>query len=201
MATAQTLAAVNIPGIHHLPTVEDFADSQNVSSGFPKPDDQLELSNTTLKISGKLFMRNDVHDVFSIHLLHIHSKVPEGKFLYGIQVPPVSVEELATGPIHSHVFQLLPNGAFMPYEFQEGEAPSKAVKIPSLLDSSKDRTNTELLVGPKSALIMDTNDVFGFNPAQVTTGWFFQVEKDEIISCKGCDVYAPKNSTYEVFQD
>lgn len=30
MAAAQTLAAVDIPGIHHSPTVEDFADSRNV---------------------------------------------------------------------------------------------------------------------------------------------------------------------------
>ncbi|KAH6886812.1 hypothetical protein B0T10DRAFT_563048 [Thelonectria olida] len=93
-------------------------------------------------------------------------------------------------------FTYSPNGAFVPYEFQEGEAPSKAAKVPKvffkelaeflhlnnlaglvalrLLDGPMDRTNTELLVGPQSTLTMDTKDVLGIEPAQITTGWFFQ---------------------------
>jgi hypothetical protein len=164
MATAQTLTAVDIPGIHHLPTVEDFADSRNVyvslllrpvcglcastnsicsSNDLPQPEDQPEISDTTLKNLGELFVRHNAHDAFGIHLLHAHFQVPGGNVLYGIQVQvsgnsescwtrPVSAEELATKPIHGHVFHLQPNGAFVPYEFQEGEAPSNAVKTPKV---------------------------------------------------------------------
>ncbi|QPG95464.1 hypothetical protein C2857_000762 [Epichloe festucae Fl1] len=77
-------------------------------------------------------------------------------------------------------------GAFIPYEFQEGETPSKAAKIPrvfshelaefmhlnklaglvalSLLDDPGDRTNTELLVGPHCTLMMDTEVVLVLDP-------------------------------------
>lgn len=136
---------------------------------------------------------------------------------------PVPVRELAAKPIHGHVFQVQRNGTFVPYEFQEGEAPTKAAKVPKaffhefseflhlnnlaslialqLLDGPRDRTETELLVGPQSTLIMDTKDIIGFEPAQITTGWSFQVGDDGIISCKGNDVYAEKKHTHGVFQD
>ncbi|EXL39780.1 hypothetical protein FOCG_17632 [Fusarium oxysporum f. sp. radicis-lycopersici 26381] len=234
MATAQTLAVVDIPGLHHSPNAEDFADSRNVSNGLPQPEEQPEISDTTLKNLGELFVRHDAHDAFGIHLLHAHFQVPEGNVLYGIQVQvsgnsescwtkPVPAKELATKPIHGHVFHLQPNGAFVPYEFQEGEAPSKAAKVPKaffqelaeflhlnslaglvalqLLDGPRDRTKTELLVGPQGTLMMDTKDVLGFEPAQITTGWFFQVGEDGVISCKGNDVYAAKKNTHGVFQD
>ncbi|KAG5763955.1 hypothetical protein H9Q72_007972 [Fusarium xylarioides] len=185
------------------PTAEDFADSRNVSNGLPQPEEQPEISDTTLKNLGELFVRHDAHDAFGIHLLHAHFQVPEGNVLYGIQVQP--------------------NGAFVPYEFQEGEAPSKAAKVPKaffqelaeflhlnnlaglvalqLLDGPRDRTKTELLVGPQGTLMMDTKDALGFEPAQITTGWFFQVGEDGVISCKGNDVYAAKKNTHGVFQD
>ncbi|GAB0134124.1 hypothetical protein EsDP_00002508 [Epichloe bromicola] len=97
-------------------------------------------------------------------------------------------------------------GAFIPYEFQEGEAPSKATKIPrvfshelaefmhlnklaglvalSLLDGPGDRTNTELLVGSHCTLMMDTEDVLGLDPARIATGWSFQEGEKGVISRK-----------------
>ncbi|KAK6208632.1 hypothetical protein QIS74_12150 [Colletotrichum tabaci] len=183
---------------------------------------------------GELFVRHDAHGVFGICLLHAHFQVPECNVLYGIQVQvsgnaescwikPVPAKELTIKPIHGHVFHLQPNGAFAPYEFQEGEAPSNAAKVPKaffqelaeflhlknlaglvalqLLDGPRDRTQTELLVGPQDTLMMDTKDVLGFEPAQITTGWFFQVGEDGVISCKGNDVYVAKKNTHAVFQD
>lgn len=70
-----------------------------------------------------------------------------------------------------------------------------------LLDSLRDRTKTELLVGPQGILMMDTKDILGFEPVQIITGWSFKVGEDGIISCKGNDVYAPKKNTHGVFQD
>ncbi|KAI3316992.1 hypothetical protein HD806DRAFT_399658 [Xylariaceae sp. AK1471] len=234
MATAQTLTVVDIPGIHHLPTAKDFADSRDVCNVLPQPEDQPEISNPTLKKLGELFVRHDAYDTFGIHLLHTHFQVPKGNVLYGIQVQvsgisescwtkPIPANELATKPIHSHVFHLQPNGTFMPYEFQEGEVPYKAAKVSGaffqelaeflqlnnlaglialqLLDGPRDRTNTELLVGPQSTLMMNTKDILGLEPARITTGWFFQVGEDGIISCKGGDVYAPKKNAHAVFQD
>lgn len=49
--------------------------------------------------------------------------------------------------------------------------------------------------------MMDTKDILGFEPAQITTGWSFQVGEDGVISCKGNDVYAAKKDTHAVFQD
>ncbi|KAH7265481.1 uncharacterized protein BKA55DRAFT_685948 [Fusarium redolens] len=46
MATAQTLAVVDIPCLHHLPDAEDFADSRNVSNSLPQPDEQPEISGS-----------------------------------------------------------------------------------------------------------------------------------------------------------
>lgn len=187
-----------------------------------------------LKHLGELFVRHEAHDTFGIHLLHTHFLVPEGCVLYGTQVQvsgnsescwtkPVSVKELATKPIHGHVFHLQPNGTFVPYEFQEGEPPSKLASVSSaffqdlaeflhlnnladlvalqLLDGPRERTYTELLVGPQSTLMMDTKDVLGFEPAKITTGWLFQVGNDGVISCKGNNVYAAKKNTHGVFQD
>lgn len=181
MATVQTLTTVDIPGLHHLPDAEEFADSRNVYNSLPQPEEQPGISDTTFKDLGELFVRRDAYDSFGIHLLHAHFPVPEGNVLYGIQVQvsgnsescwtkPVSAKELAAMPIHGHVFHLQPNGAFVPYEFQEGEAPSKAAKVSKvffqeladylhlnnladlvalqLLDGPRDRTNTEILAGP-----------------------------------------------------
>ncbi|KND88466.1 hypothetical protein TOPH_06856 [Tolypocladium ophioglossoides CBS 100239] len=191
MATAQTLAAVDIPGIHHSPTDEDFADSRNVTwASF-------------------LFATTPIMPSVFISCMLI-SRSPRAMSYMGSKSR----------------FRAIPNppdGAFVPYEFQEGEAPSKAVKISKvffqelagflhfnnlaglvalqLLDGPRDRTNTELLVGPQSTLMMDTKDVLGLDPAQITTGWFFKVGEDGVISCKGGDVYAPKKNTHGVFQD
>ncbi|WQF89283.1 hypothetical protein CDEST_14297 [Colletotrichum destructivum] len=109
------------------------------------------------------------------------------------------------------------------HRFQEGEAPSNAAKVPKaffqelaeflhlknladlvalpLLDGPRDWTKTELLVGPQGTLMMDTKDVLGFESAQITTSWFFQVGDDGVISCKSNDVYAAKKNTHAVFQD
>ncbi|KAI0408044.1 hypothetical protein F4802DRAFT_447427 [Xylaria palmicola] len=109
-----------------------------------------------------------------------------------------------------------------PYEFLEGGTPSKTANIPKMfpqelaeilhihnlsglvalqvLDGPRDRTSTELLVGPQSTIMMDTKDILGFEPAQLTTDWFFHMGED-VISCKGNDVYAPKKNTHGVFQD
>ncbi|KAI0202829.1 hypothetical protein F4808DRAFT_467985 [Astrocystis sublimbata] len=197
MATAQTLVAVDIPGIHRSPTGEDFADSRNISNSLPQPEDQPEISDTVLTNLGELF-------------------IPEGNVLYGVQVQvsgnsescwtkPVPAKELATKPIHGHVFHLQPNGAFVPYEFQEGETPSKATKIPKAffqeLAEFLHQNNLAGLVGPQSTLMMDTKDVLGLEPAQMTTGWLFRVGEDGVISCKGNDIYAPKKNTHGVFQD
>ncbi|RYC58589.1 hypothetical protein CHU98_g7620 [Xylaria longipes] len=204
------------------------------SNSLPQPEDQPEISDTVLTNLGELFIRYNAHSVFSIHLLHAHFQIPKGNVLYKVQVQvsgnsescwtkPVPAKELATKPIHGHVFHLQPNTAFVPYEFQEGETPSKATKIPKaffqelaeflhqnnlaglvalqLLDGPSDRTSTELLVGPQSTLIMDTKDVLGLEPAQMTTGWLFRVGKDGVISCKGNNVYSPKKNTHGVFQD
>ncbi|KAI0487153.1 hypothetical protein F4859DRAFT_502388 [Xylaria cf. heliscus] len=223
MATAQTLAPFDIPGLHRSPNAEDFASSRDVANSLPQPEEQPDIFDTTLKNLGELFVRHGAHDAFGIHLLHSHFQVPKGKVLYRTQVQPISAKELTTKPIHGHVFSLQPNRAFVPYEFQEGEAPSNAAEVPKaffqklaefpqlnnlaglvalqVLDGPKDQTNTELLVGSQSTPIMNTKEVLGFRPAQITTGWSFQVGEDGIISCKGNDVYAPKKNTHRVFQD
>lgn len=70
-----------------------------------------------------------------------------------------------------------------------------------LLDGTSDDIMTELLVGPQSTLIIDINDVLGFELAKITTGWVFWVGEDGIISCKGNSVYAAKKNTHSVFVD
>lgn len=204
------------------------------ANSLPQPEEQPDIFDTTLKNLGELLVRHGAHDAFGIHLLHSHFQVPEGNVLYGTQVQvsgksescwtkSISAKELTTKPIRGHVFSLQPNGAFVPYEFQEGEAPPNAAKVPrtffqelaeflqlnnltglvalQVLDGPKDQTNTELLVGSQSTLMMNTKEVLGFGPAQITTGWSFQVGEGGIISCKGNDIYAPKKNTHGVFQD
>jgi hypothetical protein len=104
---------------------------------LPHPEEQAEVTDSTLKALGELFVRHRVQDIFGIHLLHSHFAVPEGTALLGIRfqvseasqacwTKPVSVEELATKSIHGHVFRLQSDRTFVPYEFQEGEAASEA---------------------------------------------------------------------------
>jgi hypothetical protein len=104
---------------------------------LPHPEEQAEVTDSTLKALGELFVRHRVRDIFGIHLLHSHFAVPEGTALLGIRfqvseasqacwTKPVSVEELATKSIHGHVFRLQSDRTFVPYEFQEGGAASEA---------------------------------------------------------------------------
>ncbi|PKS11380.1 hypothetical protein jhhlp_003142 [Lomentospora prolificans] len=86
---------------------------------------------------GELFVRHGVQDVFGVHLLHGHFIAPEGTVLLGTEAKlseqssacwtkPVLMAELASKAVHGHVFRLLSNGTFVPYELQEGEISSKA---------------------------------------------------------------------------
>lgn len=107
MATVQTLAVVDIPGLYHLPNAKDFVDSRNVyawliprppcdlyastnsicsSKGLPQPEDQPDVSETTLKNLGEPFVLHDAYDSFGIYLLYAYFQVPEGNVLYGVQV-------------------------------------------------------------------------------------------------------------------
>ncbi|KAJ9130463.1 hypothetical protein NKR23_g12191 [Pleurostoma richardsiae] len=136
---------------------------------------------------------------------------------------PVPVADLATELIHGHVFRLQPDGSFIPYEFHAGDADSKAANTGpaffqeladflrcngladlialQVLDSSRDKTNMELQVGPQGTVMMDEKDLIGFSPPRITTGWSFKVGDDGVISCKGNDVYSAKKNTHQVFQD
>lgn len=137
---------------------------------------------------------------------------------------PVPVAELANKAVHGHVFRLQPDGTFVPYELQEGEVDAKIASINGgffqdfagflrdnnladlvalqVLDGDQHGpTKTELLVGPQSTLMVDQEDLIGFEPARITTGWSFHVAEDGIISCKGDNVYAAKKHTHAVFQD
>ncbi|GJN72822.1 hypothetical protein VFPFJ_03198 [Purpureocillium lilacinum] len=220
MASIQTLPVVDIPGLHHAPDAEEFADSRNIyahSNGLPQPEDQPELSDSTLKALGELFVRHKAHDTFGIHFLHAHFQISDEFVLYGEQVQVSgNFESCWTQPVPS-------NETFVPYEFQEGAPPPKAVTVPQeffqdlaqflhsnnladlvalqLLGGQSEGTSTELLIGPQSTLTLDTNDILGFEPAKITTGWLFQVGDDGVISCKGNDVYSKKKNTHQVFTD
>ena len=69
-----------------------------------------------------------------------------------------------------------------------------------LLGGQSEGTSTELLIGPQSTLTLDTNDILGFEPAKITTGWLFQVGDDGVISCKGNDVYSKKKNTHRLYR-
>ncbi|KKZ62098.1 hypothetical protein EMCG_03415 [[Emmonsia] crescens] len=136
---------------------------------------------------------------------------------------PVSVAELANKAVHGHVFRLQSDGMFVPYELHEGKVDAKAASTEpkffqefanflrhnnladlialQLLDSSRNSTSMELLVGPQGTLMVDEKDLIGFDPPRITTGWSFKVGDDGVISCKGNDVYAAKKNTHGVFQD
>lgn len=201
-------------------------------NSLPYPKEQPEVSDDTLKALGELFVHHGVQHIFGIHLLHGHLAALEGTVLFGIQfqvsgasqacwTKPVPAAELATELIHGHVFRLQSDRTFIPYEFHEGEAGSKAANTGpaffqkladflhyngladvialQLLDGPRDKTNMELLAGPQGTVMMDEKDLIGFSPPRITTGWSFKVEDDGIISCKGKDVYAEKKNSHQVF--
>ena len=145
MATVQTLAPFDIPGLHRSPNAEDFASSRDVYA-----------------------------KLCSISLYDLSAPPNAAK------VPRTFFQELA--------------------EFLQLNNLTGLVAL-QVLDGPKDQTNTELLVGSQSTLMMNTKEVLGFGPAQITTGWSFQVGEGGIISCKGNDIYAPKKNTHGVFQD
>ena len=153
--------------------------------------------NATLRALGELFVRHGVQDVFGVHLLHGHFIAPEGTVLLGTEAKlseqssacwtkPVLMAELASKAVHGHVFRLLSNGTFVPYQLQEGEINAKAASSTpelfqelallsrdtnladlvtlQLLDDSQNSTMMELLVGPQSTLMVNEKDLSGFDP-------------------------------------
>ncbi|KAF2092865.1 hypothetical protein NA57DRAFT_49665, partial [Rhizodiscina lignyota] len=204
-------------------------------NSLPHPEDQPEITDRTLIALGELFVQHRVHDIFGIHLLHSHFTAPEGSILLGVKfqmsgstkacwTKPVAVTELKTASIHGHVFHVRTDGTFVPYEFHEGDAASKAAmvgpaffqglaaflhrnKLTGLvalqaLEDCRQNTNMELQIGPEATVMLDERDVVGMGAIRMTTGWSFRVADDGIISCKGNDVYAPKtNSNHQVFKD
>lgn len=132
--------------------------------------------------------------------------------------------ELASMPLHGHVFRLQPDGSFFPYEFHVGEPGFQENTVRPVffkelagflqsnhlsdllalqfLDHPGDKTSFEFEAGTQATVMINEDDLLTVSQSRTTTGWYFKVGDDGVISCKGGDVYAPqKNNTHKVFRD
>ena len=82
-------------------------------------------------------MRHGVQDVFGIHLIHGHFRIPEGSAMFEVELAevdgmkgcwtkPLPAKDLATQSVHGHIYRLQSEGTFVPYEFRTGLAGTAA---------------------------------------------------------------------------
>lgn len=87
------------------------------------------------KTLAQLFVQHGVQDIFGLHLIHSHFRIPSNTImmgsifrreLSGYWTKPTSFERGLSDLLHGHIFILSAENRFLPYEYRQGE-PCKRV--------------------------------------------------------------------------
>lgn len=161
--------------------------------------DQPPVPEDIIANLASMFVRNNAHKVFGIHLIHGHFQVPEDTVLLGSTFDNASIrwaktaaiDSLDTSTVHGHVFVVTDKG-LVPYELEDGALPDLSSIHKGFLGEFTSyliEHNLQSLLGlqvlgcgesPMMELILDQGTVMlessrpqGVQPTRIT-GWRFE---------------------------
>lgn len=190
------------------------------------PDDlqQPQLCNTHLRNLAEIFVRNDAHIIFGIHLVHGHFFLPTGEILVGenyneprcrwaktVAVPTTNLDSL-----HGHIFVITEDG-FHPYEYQMGAMPDISqvsdnffeelssyltlnglTTLVGLQVTEPDPVPMYELILPRGTVMIDVSCLNGCIPSR-DTGWKFAANGGEPRVCTAYETHAKHSNGHDVF--
>ncbi|KAM4067492.1 hypothetical protein HRG_001410 [Hirsutella rhossiliensis] len=202
-------AKVQIPGLNSGLTDADMEWSRQLYNGLPSDEAQPEVEHLLQQLA-EIFVRNNAHKVFGVHLVHGHLQIPEKKVLFGDRTgprcrwtKPTKMDTLNLDTLRGHTFILTDKG-FHPYEYHSGKHPELAqiednfvseladflrtnqlsrIIALEVLDSPLPDTMMELVLGGCGTMMMEPERLRGCRPFR-QTGWAFVEENGEPRVCK-----------------
>ncbi|PHH64720.1 hypothetical protein CDD81_3982 [Ophiocordyceps australis] len=202
-------AQPQIPGLNSILTDADMEWSRQLYNSLPSDEAQPEVEHLLQQLA-ELFIRNNAHKVFGVHLIHGHLEIPEKKVLFGDRTDPrccwtkpTKVDSLNLDSLHGHTFILTDKG-FRPYEYHSGQHPELAQVennfVPELadflrtnqlsriialevLDTPLPETMMELVLRDHGTIMMEPKHLRSCKPFR-QTGWAFVEENGEPRVCK-----------------
>lgn len=100
--------------------------------------EQPNVSEHHLNLLAQLFIRYNVQDIFGVHLIHGHLKIPHDtimlgsmfrRVLSGYWTKPTPFETILANPVHGHIYTLSSDNRLLAYEYREGLVPKNVAGI------------------------------------------------------------------------
>ncbi|KAJ6436709.1 DDE superfamily endonuclease, CENP-B-like protein [Purpureocillium lavendulum] len=200
---------VQIPGLNSSLTDADMERSRQLYNSLPSDKVQPEVEHLLEQLA-EIFVRNNAHKVFGVHLIHGHLQIPEKKVLFGEKrdpccrwTKPTNVDSLNLASLRGHIFLLTDKG-FHPYEYDSGQHPdlvdvednfvaeladflrtkrlSRVIAL-EVLENPLPETMMELVLGDYGTMMMTPEHLRGCTPFR-QTGWAFVAEDGGPRVCK-----------------
>ena len=195
---------------------------------LPGDHDQPNFPAYHLNRLALVFVRYKVQDIFGLHLIHGHFKIPQDTFMLGSSIrgrltgywTKPTPFETASSPIHGHIYILSSDNRPVAYEYREGDSPAAKTnpaffrelfeylstnQLTGLLglEVLEDTSNGqvfEFVIAGEGTVMVKEEQVAHADPYRVT-GWSF-AEDHGIISVKGHETHASlPNGPHHIFRD
>ncbi|ATY66798.1 hypothetical protein A9K55_000547 [Cordyceps militaris] len=213
-----------IPGLTKPLTLEDLQDSRAIYNELPDDAAQPVIPQAHIEALSALFVRHGVHDIFGIHLIHAHFKVPAQSILLGSNYdqPPcrwaktTTTTDIDLSSIHGHIF-VHRNDGFHAYEYQQGPPPNLSNVGDTFFQelahylAANDLSNflglqiidanpTSMLelILPQATVMLRITDVSGCISTR-QTGWRFEMEQGKVRVCQANESHGQKANTHEIY--
>ncbi|KAM3563048.1 hypothetical protein ARSEF4850_002515 [Beauveria asiatica] len=233
------MAYGKVPGLDKALTTADLEESRKMYvtfyvgncqltspsyNGLPDDLEQPAILDTHVRELSGLFVRNNVHEIFGIHLVHGHFEIPEGGALVGTNynaprcrwARTTDVHRIDLDGVHGHIFVLTDHG-FHPYEYQQGTGPDVSKVSENFLTELADflvENDLAKLVGlqildphpsemfelilPGGTIMVDASSLTGCIPTR-RTGWRFGESNGQPRVCKPNETHAQHANGHDVF--
>lgn len=193
-------------------------------NGLPDDLEQPAILDSHIRQLSRLFVRNNAHEIFGIHLVHGHFEIPEENALVGANYdsPPcrwariTDAHRIDLDGVHGHIFVLTEHG-FHPYEYQQGITPDMSkVSENFLAEFSNFLVENDLtkliglqildphlpemfeLILPGGTIMVEVSSLKGCNPTR-RTGWRFGESNGQPRVCKPNETHARHANGHDVF--
>jgi hypothetical protein len=200
---------VQVPGLDGDLTEMDLEHSRQLYNSLPSDEARPDIEHV-LHHFAEIFVRNNAHKVFGVHLIHGHFQIPPKNVMFGCQTIPrvrwmgcTKMETLSLDKLHGHRFALTDNG-FQPYEYHSGGPPEmgkvnnnflpeladfintnglRNVIALEVLDRPLPEVMTEIVLGDRGTIMIEPERLSGTNSYR-QTGWTFTDFNGEPHVCK-----------------
>lgn len=192
---------------------------------LPDDKDQPPVADDHITNLAALFVRNNAHKIFGIHLIHGHFKIPDSTVMVGTSfenpairwAKVVNIDNFDPSALHGHIFALTKDG-FCAYEFQDGPLPDTSSvgedfltelviyiienNLTSLIGlqvlGCGDRSMSELILD-NGTVMLDSSVVKNTVPARIT-GWKFESVHGNPRVCQANETHSGmKSGNHKVF--